>query len=121
MENKPETSIEILEEFLEIDNVEQVIVIGKDGFVIESVGNNKSSNIDELGSSLASAVNGMEEMGKELGLGSFQNMSFEYDNAFIVGAPVKDAVITIIAPDASSLGMMKYKLNQFIPMLITFY
>ena len=60
-------------------------------------------------------------MGNALTLGSFKNVSFEYDDAFIVGAPVKDAVITIVAPDASSLGMMKFKLNQFIPMLTTFY
>ncbi len=121
MEDQPANSIDVLNEFLLIDNVRQVFVIGKDGFVIESVGNNESSNIDKLGSSLASAVNGMEEMGTDLILGDFKNMSFEYDGAFIVGAPIKDAVIAIIAPDASSLGMMKIKLNQLIPTLIKFY
>lgn len=121
MEHEPTSSLEILEEFLKIDNVEQILVIGKDGFVIESVGNDKSKNIDKLGSSLASAVNGMEEMGNELTLGSFNNMSLKYDDAFIVGAPVNDAVIAIIAPDSSSLGMMKIKLTQLIPMLMKFY
>lgn len=121
MGNEPTSSIEILEDFLSIENVEHVLVISKDGFVIESVGNNSATDIDKLGSSLASAVNGMEEMGKGLSLGGFKNMSFEYGGAFIIGAAVNDAVITIVAPDASSLGMMKFKLNQFIPILKKFY
>ncbi|MBT8342359.1 MAG: roadblock/LC7 domain-containing protein [Desulfatitalea sp.] len=114
-------SLTLLKDFLHIDNVKQVLVISKDGFAIESVGNFKSTNMDKLCSSLALAINGMEAMSSDLDLGRFKNMSFEYDDAFIVGAAVKDAVIALIAPDASSLGMMKMRLQKHLPMLSKFY
>ncbi len=121
MSSEIKNSTDILYDFLNLGNVTQVLVIGKDGFAIETVGNFKAANLEKLCSSLATAINGMEEMSQDLNIGVFKNMTFEYDGAFIVGATIKDAVIALIAPDASSVGMMKLSLNKHMPNLESFF
>ena len=108
-------STEILHKIQKMETVSRVIVIGKDGFVIESVGGDSSSNVDELGSSLALAVNGMEKVSSDLKLGGLINIIFEYENALLIGLSTKDAVIVVFASDTSALGMLRIKLNSLLP------
>ena len=110
-------SSEILHSIQRMETVSQVIVIGKDGFVIESVGGDSSIKVDELGSSLATAVNGMEKVSAGLKLGGLLNIVFEYENALLIGLSTKDSVIAVIAEDASALGMLRIRLNSLLPQI----
>ena len=105
----------ILQTIQRMETVSQVIVIGKDGFVIESVGGESAMNVDDLGSSLATAVNGMEKVSTGLKLGGLVNIVFEYENALLIGLSTKDSVIAVIAEDATGLGMLRVKLNSLLP------
>jgi len=108
-------STEILHKIQSMETVLRVMVIGKDGFVIESVGGDSAINVDELGSSLATAINGMEKVSAGLKLGGLLNIVFEYENALLIGLSTKDSVIAVIAVDASALGMLRIKLNCLLP------
>lgn len=112
MQDTGRDSTEILNDLLAIPGIDAVVVIGRDGFVIESVGSSARVNIDELGASLAHAVNGIEEMGTELNINRFQDMFIEYGRAVIMCKQVGDAVAAIITPDASKLGIIRHKTKK---------
>jgi len=105
-------STEVLNDLLEISGIDAVVVVGRDGFVIESAGSSSRVNIDELGASLAHAVNGIEEMGNELNVNRFQDMFIEYGRAVIMCRPVGDAVAAVVTPDASKLGIIRHKTKK---------
>ncbi len=106
-------SAEVMNDLLGIPGIDAVVVIGRDGFVIESAGSSTRVNIDELGASLAHAVNGIEEMGSELKVEKFQDMFIEYGRAVILCKPVGDAVAAVITPDASKLGIIRHKTKKY--------
>jgi len=112
MSKSERDSTEVMNDLLGIPGIDAVVVIGRDGFVIESAGSSTRVNIDELGASLAHAVNGIEEMGSELKVDKFQDMFIEYGRAVILCKPVGDAVAAVIAPDASKLGIIRHKTKK---------
>jgi predicted regulator of Ras-like GTPase activity (Roadblock/LC7/MglB family) len=112
MEQEPRESTAVMNDLLEISGIDAVVVVGRDGFVIESAGSSARVNIDELGASLAHAVNGIEEMGSELNVNQYQDMFIEYGRAVIMCKPVGDAIAAIVTPDASKLGIIRHKTKK---------
>lgn len=108
------SSTDVLEDFLKVPGVSSAVVVGRDGFMIESSGGSGSVAIDDLGASLAHAVNGIEEMGQELSVNAFQDLFVEYGRAVIMCRPVGDAVIAVVAPDASKLGIIRHKIAPLV-------
>ena len=113
MDTNERDSTAVLNDILTVPGIDAVAVVGRDGFVIESAGNSPRINMDELGASLAHAINGIEEMGNELKINLFQDMFIEYGKAVILCKPVGDAVAVVIAPDASKLGIIRHKTKRF--------
>jgi CheY-like chemotaxis protein/predicted regulator of Ras-like GTPase activity (Roadblock/LC7/MglB family) len=101
---------DILGDLQNIASVENVIVIGRDGFVIES-SNVSSSGVspDSVGASLSHAINAIEEMGGELNVDLFQDMFIEYGRAVIVCRPVGDVIVAMVLADSSKLGIVRHK------------
>jgi predicted regulator of Ras-like GTPase activity (Roadblock/LC7/MglB family) len=112
MQQAGRNSTDVLNDLLEISGIDAVVVIGRDGFVIESAGSSVRVNIDELGASLAHAINGIEEMGSELNVNAFQDMFVEYGKAVILCKPVGGAVAAVVTPDASKLGIIRHKTKK---------
>ena len=65
------TSTDVLKELLRVPGVTAAVVVGPDGFVIESSGGSTALSLDDLGAALANAINGIEEMGAELKIAKF--------------------------------------------------
>jgi predicted regulator of Ras-like GTPase activity (Roadblock/LC7/MglB family) len=112
MEQATRESTEVMNDLLGISGIDAVVVVGRDGFVIESTGSSARVNIDELGASLAHAINGIEEMGTELSINRFQDMFVEYGSAVILCKPVGDAIAAVVTPDASKLGIIRHKTKK---------
>ena len=111
------TSTDILVEINEIKGVNAVVVVGRDGFVIESVGHMPNANLDVLGAAVASAINGIAEMGSELKVGNFVDLFVTYQGAMIMCFPVGDAICGIAGEDSSALGLIRHKTHKLIPEL----
>jgi predicted regulator of Ras-like GTPase activity (Roadblock/LC7/MglB family) len=109
------TSTDILHEISGIKGVNAIVVVGRDGFVIESEGQITNSNLDLLGASIASAVNSVYEMGAELQMGNFSDLFVNYKNAMIMCFPVGDAICGIAGADSSALGLIRHKTQKLIP------
>lgn len=121
MEMNQRDSTTVLNDLLMIPGIDAVVVVGRDGFVIESSGNSSRVNIDELGASLAHAINAIEEMGSELKVNLFQDMFIEYGKAVIMCRPVGDAIAAVIAPDASKLGIIRHKTKKYFEELVLLF
>jgi predicted regulator of Ras-like GTPase activity (Roadblock/LC7/MglB family) len=107
------SSTEVLEDLLKVPGVDAVVVVGRDGFVIEMAGSSTRVTIDALGAALAHAINGIEEMGNELRIDVFSDLFIEYGRAVLMCRPVGDAVAVLVTPDASKLGIIRHKAKPF--------
>jgi predicted regulator of Ras-like GTPase activity (Roadblock/LC7/MglB family) len=121
MVNGARSSTDVLEDFLKVPGVSSAVVVGRDGFVIESSGGGAHVDVEDLGAALAHAVNGIEEMGSELAVSSFQDLFVEYGRAVIMCKPVGEAVIGLVAPDASKLGIIRHKTKPLVEELGQFF
>jgi predicted regulator of Ras-like GTPase activity (Roadblock/LC7/MglB family) len=108
------SSTEIMEDLLKVPGINAVVIIGRDGFVIESSGHSTAVDIDGLGASLAHAINGMEDMGRDLDIGKYQDMFVEYGRSTILCKPVGDSIVALVSPDASKLGIIRHKVKSAV-------
>lgn len=114
-------STDIMDDLLRVPGVDAVVVVGRDGFAIDSAGRSTKVSIDDLGAALAHTVNGIEEMGTELEINRFQDFFIEYGKAVILCQPVGDAVAAIIAPDSSKLGIIRHKAKKLMAELAVLF
>ena len=114
-------STQVLKDLLEIPGIDAAVIVGRDGFVIESLGSSKEVEIDTLGACLATAINSIEDMGKEMGINRYQDMFVEYGGAVILSRPVGDAVISLVSPNASTLGIIRHKIKGLVKELETLF
>jgi predicted regulator of Ras-like GTPase activity (Roadblock/LC7/MglB family) len=115
------TTTDILKDFLNVPGISTAVVVGRDGFVIETAGGTRALNLDALGASLANAINGIEMMGQELKIRMFQDLFVEYEGSLIIARPVGDAVIALVAPDASQLGIVRYQIKPLVKEIASFF
>jgi predicted regulator of Ras-like GTPase activity (Roadblock/LC7/MglB family) len=115
------TTTDILKDFLDVPGIGTAVVVGRDGFVIEATAGTKGLSLDALGASLAHAINGIEMMGKELQIKTFQDLFVEYGGAMIITRPVGDAIVALVASDASQLGIIRYKIKPLVAELANFF
>lgn len=111
----------IMADMLKVPGIQAVVVIGRDGFVIETSGGSSAVDVDALGASLAAAINAVEEMGSELAISVFNDLFIEYGRAVIICRPLGDAVVALVTPDASKLGIIRHKIKNHVSELAKFF
>ena len=103
---------QLLGEFLKIEGVAAAVVVGRDGFVIESAVSGKM-DIDALGAMASTGMGTSEAMGKELGKGEIRQMLVELDKGPIILAPLStDELIAIVAENEANVGRVRYELKK---------
>ena len=103
---------QILGEFLKIDGVTAAVVVGRDGFVIESAVSGKM-DIDALGAMASTGMGTSEAMGKELGKGELHQMLVELNNGPIIMSPLSaDELIAVVAGNEANVGRIRYELKK---------
>ena len=103
---------QVLGEFLYLDGVSAAVVIGRDGFVIESAVSGKM-DLDALGAMASTGIGTSEAMGRELGKGQLTQMLVVLEKGPIIISPLsKDELIAIVAENSSNLGRIRYELKK---------
>jgi predicted regulator of Ras-like GTPase activity (Roadblock/LC7/MglB family) len=103
---------QILGEFLKLDGVSAAVVVGRDGFVIESAVSGKV-DIDALGAMASTGMGTSEAMGTELGKGELRQMLVELDKGPILLSPLSaDELIAIVADTDVNIGRIRYELKK---------
>ena len=102
----------LLEEFLKIESVSAAVVIGRDGFVIESAVSGKI-DIEALGAMASTDIGTSEAMGTTLGKGELYQMLVELQSGSILLSPLSaDELIAIVADSSSNIGRVRYELKK---------
>ncbi|WP_062399996.1 roadblock/LC7 domain-containing protein [Methanogenium cariaci] len=103
----------ILTEFLRLDGITASVVVGRDGFVIESA---EKGEIDTeaLGAMASTGMGTSEAMGAELGKGGEMiQMLVECENGPILLSPLsEDELIAIVAEKDVNIGRIRYELKK---------
>ena len=116
-----ETSTQILQDIINTSGARAAVVVGRDGFVIETAGSLGSIDLDTLGASVAMLLSGAESMGSELHIDIFHTLTLEASNAMIMCSPVGDALLVILASDSKTLGMIRLQVKKHAPSLVQFF
>ena len=104
-----------LRQFLDIPGVDAVMVIDKEGAVLESKAATGEYDMEKIGGSLAMVLGGAERMGKELEIADVQTLTLESADAMIVGAPIGERLLVIVARDSQRLGMIRMRIKKKTP------
>jgi predicted regulator of Ras-like GTPase activity (Roadblock/LC7/MglB family) len=117
MDSQHATAADLLAELLKIASIEQVIAVGKDGFVIESMGSGRTKDVEQLGATLAAAVNEMEKLGRTTNCGDLDNITIAFADVVVFVMATANAVIAAISSDNTSQGFLRIKMNALMPAL----
>jgi len=102
----------LLEEFLKIEGVSAAVVIGRDGFVIESAVSGKV-DIEALGAMASTGLGTSEAMGNTLGKGELSQMLVELEKGPIILSPLSaDELIALVADTTANIGRIRYELKK---------
>ena len=115
--NLPENNMSrVLNDFMCIEGVEAVALVGRDGFVIDSM-SSLDLNMDALGAMVATSVGTSESLGKELNLGSMSQYMSEFTEGKVIMAPVKDDILAVFTNKSVVIGSIRYAIAGKIPKL----
>lgn len=105
---------EQLEDFLQVEGVTTVVVVGKDGFII-NYASTGSFNIDEVSAVVSTGMGSLESMGADLGVGDMQQGMLEYDGGIVfMNALGEDAIFVVVARPNVNLGMVRLQIKRRI-------
>jgi predicted regulator of Ras-like GTPase activity (Roadblock/LC7/MglB family) len=103
---------DILNEFTKLSGVNAVCLVGRDGFLLDSIAR---TGIDSemIGAIASSGFGASEAMGRQLGKGEMSMSMIEFEQGPVMFSPVGgDAFIVIIGDKDSNLGMIRLKLKK---------
>ena len=105
---------EQLEDFLKVEGVTMVVVVGRDGFIIEAAAVSNQS-IDEVGAVVSTGMGSSESMGTDLGVGNMNQGMLEYENGIIfIRAVGSDAIFILVSTTNVNLGMVRLQIKKRI-------
>jgi CheY-like chemotaxis protein len=109
----------ILTEFTKLQGVSAVCLVGRDGFLLDSI-SNRGFDSEMIGAIASSGYGASESMGKQLGKGSMTMSMSEFERGPVMFSPVgEDSLLVIIAEKDANLGMIRMKLKKEVQALAT--
>lgn len=106
----------LLGELVRIDGVTTAVVVGRDGFVIDSASAGGAVDTEAIGAVISTGVGSAEVMGGELELGAMTQSMFEYDGGIIVMSLAgHDAILAVVAQLEANLGNVRYQVKKRLP------
>jgi hypothetical protein len=111
------TTKDVLKDFLNIEGVRAVAVVGRDGFVIESVSADKLDT-DALGAVVASAIGASEMIGKDFNLGKLEQYLLEFAVGKAIIAAAGDYILVLITEPTAVIGSVRYAVKKGIDGLV---
>jgi predicted regulator of Ras-like GTPase activity (Roadblock/LC7/MglB family)/CheY-like chemotaxis protein len=108
---------EILNDIAQISGVEAISLVGRDGFVLESI-QRKGIDAEMVGAIASSGFGAAEAMGRQLEKGTLSLSMVEYERGPVMFSPVgAEAFLVVVADKDSNLGMIRLKIKKHAPEL----
>lgn len=103
---------EVLTEFTNIPGVNTACLVGRDGFLLDSIA---IAGIDTemIGAIASSGFGASESMGNQLGKGALSMSMIEYKDGPVMLSPIgDDAFLVVVAEKDANLGMIRLKIKK---------
>ncbi len=111
-EEKMNTLKDILNEFTKLQSVTAVCLVGRDGFLLDSIART-GIDTEMVGAIASSGFGAAESMGRQLGKGELTMSMLEFENGPVMFSPVgENAFLVIVAEKDANLGMIRLKLKK---------
>jgi predicted regulator of Ras-like GTPase activity (Roadblock/LC7/MglB family) len=105
----------ILEELVATGAVRACLVVGRDGFIIETAGED-AAQLEAVGAIAPSSLGAAEVIGLELAQGPMAQAMFEFEKgAILMSAVGADAILVSILPSGANLGKARYDIRKYLP------
>ena len=102
----------ILAEFTSIEGVHTACLVGRDGFLLDSLAR-AGIDAEMIGAIASSGFGSAESMGNQLGQGDLRMTMFEFANGPVMFAPVgDDAFLVIVADQETNLGWIRISIKK---------
>ncbi len=102
----------ILAEFTNIEGVHTACLVGRDGFLLDSLAR-AGIDAEMIGAIASSGFGSAESMGTQLGQGDLKMTMFEFANGPVMFAPVgEDAFLVIVADQNTNLGWIRISIKK---------
>jgi predicted regulator of Ras-like GTPase activity (Roadblock/LC7/MglB family) len=104
---------QILNNLMQADGIVKAVMVGRDGFVIESTG---ESTIDEeaIAALVTTAFSNHENIGKELNVGRAKQIMIEFERSVIMAVSIgEEAILAVVTGANASLGSMRFQVKRF--------
>lgn len=103
----------ILNEFGTVPGIKASLVVGRDGFVIESVISAVGIDSDGIAAVISSGIGSSEVVGRELKIGVLEQAMYEYKSGILITSLLGlDAILAIVADGGSNLGNIRYQVKK---------
>jgi hypothetical protein len=102
----------ILAEFTNIEGVHTACLVGRDGFLLDSLAR-AGIDAEMIGAIASSGFGSAESMGNQLGQGNLNMTMLEYNDGPVLFAPVGDeAFLVIVADKDTNLGWIRIAIKK---------
>jgi hypothetical protein len=103
---------QILAEFTNIEGVHTACLVGRDGFLLDSLAR-PGIDTEMIAAIASSGFGSAESMGNQLGQGDLNMTMFEYGNGPVMFAPVgSEAFLVIVADKDTNLGWIRIAIRK---------
>jgi predicted regulator of Ras-like GTPase activity (Roadblock/LC7/MglB family) len=104
---------QVLNNIIQVEGITSALLVGRDGFVIESAGESKI-DIEAVGALVTIAFSSYEGMGRELNIGSAVQIMAEFERSMIMAAAIgKDAVLAVVTGANANLGNIRFQVKRY--------
>ena len=102
---------DVLSGFIDINGVKSAALVGRDGFVIESVTTEKV-DMEALGAMVATAIGTSETLGNEFNLGEMSQYLVEFDHGKVVIATAGNDILALFTDANAVIGGVRYAVKK---------
>lgn len=105
----------LLNEFIKVDGINAALVVGRDGFVIESATKGKL-DMEAVGAVVSTGIGSSEVMGESLKLGEIAQAMMEYKDGLITTSLLgRNALLVVVSDARANIGAVRYHVKTKSP------
>jgi len=103
----------ILNEMMRVEGIKAVLVVSKDGFLIEYVSAlGKEIDPESIAAMIMSVYGALQRFAEEFGLGGMDMATAEYTKNMMLLTDIGDAIVVVITDRSALLGRIRYELKK---------
>ncbi len=103
----------VLNEMMRVEGMKAILVVSKDGFLIEYVSQlGKEVDPESIAAMIVTVYGATKRFGEEFGLGDMDMSIIEYEKNTVLMADLGEAIVVVITDKSALLGRIRYEIKK---------